>query len=429
MVFADQDGQVIDHPELEMVVFDGARVRRPRREELIPLPEGSDLFLLPGRQPLGRDRRRKRIRPFAGSHGFTATAMAAFIAPAYLRLAHPAFATTSGAPELPLFGYAPLGWMDGRFWTAGVRVDPERRQDPPLFNLEEIRAAIEDELPRHPKNRLFFHLRRCALEYGCRAAQNFYLRRWEAPLPTSQACNAGCIGCISAQPEGRCPANHERIAFVPTPEEVAEVAVTHFGRVEEAVASFGQGCEGEPLLNATLLVDSVRQIRAATSAGTVNLNSNASRPAAVAELMDVGLDSLRITFASAREKLFDAYHQPRGYGLGEALASARAVKQAGGFLSLNLLVFPGVTDTEGELEALAPLLTEPGVDMIQLRNLNVDPELYRERARTAVGEEEPMGLLRFMERLREHKPDLMFGYFNPPRERFGAGRWVASGGD
>jgi wyosine [tRNA(Phe)-imidazoG37] synthetase (radical SAM superfamily) len=413
MVFADARGHLIDHPRLELVAFDGQTVRPPEPDELVPVPEGSDLFLLPGRVPLGRDPRSGAIQPFSELRGESVSAAAAFVAPAWLRLLHPAYRTGARAPELPLYAYAPLGYADDRFWTTAVRVDPERRQDPPLFDRAAIERGVARELAAHGDNRLYGHLRRCALEYGCRAAQNFFLHRWEAPLPTARTCNAACLGCLSSQPEGRCPATHDRIDFVPTPEEVAGVAVPHFRRVERAVASFGQGCEGEPLLNGALLEASVRRIRAETDRGTINLNTNASRPDTVVRLMAAGLDSLRVSFASATESLFDAFHRPRNYRLADVLDSCRAVKDAGGFLSLNLFVFPGVTDTAREVDALAPLVADLGVDLVQLRNLNVDPQLWLRTARAAVGAEAPVGLLRFMERLREARPALRYGYFNP----------------
>ena len=37
------------------------------------------------------------------------------------------------------------------------------------------------------RNRLFRHLETCALTYGCPAAKNLFLCRYEAPLPTSPA--------------------------------------------------------------------------------------------------------------------------------------------------------------------------------------------------------------------------------------------------
>jgi len=69
-VFADAEGNVYDHPELLMLVRRGRELTLPRPDELIPLPEGSDLYLLPGRHALGLDPqtgplrlRRGRIRP------------------------------------------------------------------------------------------------------------------------------------------------------------------------------------------------------------------------------------------------------------------------------------------------------------------------------------------------------------------------------
>jgi pyruvate-formate lyase-activating enzyme len=417
MVYADPRGRIFDHPFEQMVAFDGREVRPVRADELIPLPDGSDFYLLPGRVPLGRCPETGRIRAVqreAGQRGAPLTAMATFIAPAYLRLLHPAYETRKRAPELPTFAYAPLGFADEQFWTAGLRVDPERRQDPALFDLDEIARAVARELKAHGSNRLYHQLRRCALEYGCRAAQNFFLGRFEAPLPTARKCNARCLGCISLQPGGRAVASHERIAFIPTAEEVAAVAVAHFDRVEHGVASFGQGCEGEPILNGPLLEESIRRIRAGARRGTVNLNTNASRPDTVARLMQAGLHSMRVSIASAQPALFNAYHKPHDYTLHDVLAACREVKAAGGFLMLNLLVFPGATDTRAEVDALGPLLSDPGVDMIQMRNLNVDPVLYQQIVQDAVGPGEPLGLARFMEELRAIKPTLRFGYFNPP---------------
>ena len=99
---------------------------------------------------------------------------------------------------------------------------------------------------------------------------NFFLGRWEAPLPTSPICNAACLGCISLQSEGVPPASQDRITFVPTTEEVAGVAVPHLNRAQRPVVSFGQGCEGEPLLQAKLLERSVIKIREKTDRGTIN---------------------------------------------------------------------------------------------------------------------------------------------------------------
>jgi MoaA/NifB/PqqE/SkfB family radical SAM enzyme len=260
-------------------------------------------------------------------------------------------------------------------------------------------------------------LERCALDYGCRAAQNFFIGRHEAPLPTSVTCNSQCLGCISLQTDGEFKASHERLNKAPTPAEVAAVALEHIERVPEAVVSFGQGCEGEPLLNGDLLVESVRLIRAETSAGTINLNTNASKPEVVERLAAAGLDSIRVSLNSPRPEVYDAYYRPHGYGFDDVLAAMAAMKRHRRFVSINYLVFPGVTDTEEEYAAIDRFVDETDLDLVQMRNLNIDPELYV--SALPPGTVSPgFGIRRVMERLRTRYAHLQFGYFNPPKERF-----------
>jgi hypothetical protein len=66
---------------------------------------------------------------------------------------------------------------------------------------------------------------------------------------------------------------------VPSPEEIAEVALRHILVARNPVVSFGQGCEGEPLMVSDTIREAIRLIRTRTQAGTINLNTNASLPA------------------------------------------------------------------------------------------------------------------------------------------------------
>lgn len=410
MVYADSSGQVYDHPRLKMAVWDGHQIRLPNEDELVPLPEGSDLFLMPRRFPLGFSGKKNHLIEYDGADEGGSVAVSAFLAPAYLRLTHPAVRTLDQAPTLPLFAYSPVGWADGIFWTTAVRIDPEKRQDPALFELPKVRSGVDRDLTKMPENRLLKQLRKCALEYGCRAAQNFFLKRWECPLPTAKSCNASCLGCISWQ-DGEIPVTQERIAFTPTAAEIAQVACTHFARVEDPVASFGQGCEGEPLTRASLLIDAVKLIRKEYSQETVNLNTNASMPEAVEELADVGLSSIRVSMASPSPELYNAYHRPSGYDFDHVLASIKIAKDKGLFVSLNLLVFPGLTDRASETAALGRLVDDFGIDMIQWRNLNVDPEYYLDQM---PGPEQGIGILKLLSDVSASHPKLKHGYFNPP---------------
>jgi pyruvate-formate lyase-activating enzyme len=419
MVYADAAGQIFDHPHLRMAGVDGGEPQPVPADALIPLPRGSDLFTLPGRAPVGIDPDSGETVAFDGGEEGAAQGVAAFLAPAHT-VTHLAACRRrdQAAPVLPLFAYAAVGFRDDAFWVTGLRVDPDPRQDPWRFDPKRLAAQVARGVAAAPRNRLVRQLERCALEYGCRAAQNFFIGRHEAPLPTSIACNAQCVGCISLQPDGSFRASHDRLQEAPTPEEVAAVALGHLERVPDGVVSFGQGCEGEPLVMGDLLVEAVRRIRAVTDRGTINLNSNASQPEVVERLAEAGLDAMRVSLNSPRSEVYAAYYQPRGYGIEQVEASVHAMRRRDRFVSINYLVFPGVSDTDDELEALESFIARTGLQMIQWRNLNIDPELY---ARCL-----PPGVLRpgfgmraLIDRLRRRFPDLRHGYFNPAVVRAG----------
>jgi pyruvate-formate lyase-activating enzyme len=344
--------------------------------------------------------------------GGEARAVAAFLAPAHTSCDHAAWRTRRGAPALPLYAYTAVGFAGGRYWASAFRVDPDPRQDPWRFSAAKIAAGIARVRAELPRNRVARQLERCAQEYGCRAAQNFFLGRHEGPLPVSIACNAQCLGCISLQPDGEFRASHDRLAIPPTPKEVADVALAHLAHVPAGVVSFGQGCEGEPTLFGHVLVEATRRIRAASARGTINLNSNASNPDVVAQLCDAGLDAIRASLNSPRPAVYAAYYQPRGYDFADVEASIATVVRAGGHASINLLCFPGVTDTDAELAALVGLIERTGLHRIQMRNLNIDPEIYR-RALPRGTVQPGRGMRWLRDALARRFPHLSFAYFNP----------------
>jgi pyruvate-formate lyase-activating enzyme len=415
LVFADAEGNITDFPELLMAGMSNRKFYRPGLQDIIPLPEGSELFTLPGRLPVGWEPGADEpvlLKEDPYNEGGSIQAVAAFIAPAHTSIYTSGFQTGPGAPVLPLFAYTAVGWHDNRFWVTAFRSDPDRRQDFDQYSQEDVANHTRLMLKRFKQNRLVQHLGKCCLTYGCPAARNFFLERWEAPLPTSPSCNARCLGCISLQPSGCCPATQDRISFVPSPSEISQVAVPHLRKADNPIVSFGQGCEGEPLLQADVLEKSIRLIRRQTSRGTVNLNSNASLPGEIERLAEAGLDSLRVSLNSARSDCYNAYYRPRNYSFQDVLRSIDAMKAAGRFVSINYFVLPGFTDSEPEFIALCDLIEKHGPDFIQLRNLNMDPEWYLDSL-PLPQQPHTLGIRPWLERLKATFPGLRFGYFNP----------------
>ncbi len=194
------------------------------------MPHGSELMYLPDRVPVMMDLANGRIGPVErhpDGSGEPIFPVAAFNSPGVVLTHTCAYEERSDAAMLPLFSYGAVGWRQDGFRSAALVVDTEPRQDLRRMPRDKIVSGVEGMRTRLPGNRLARHLEHCALTYGCPAGKNFFLGRYEAPLPTARACNARCRGCISLQHDRQLTSSQNRIGFTPSPEEIAEVALAH----------------------------------------------------------------------------------------------------------------------------------------------------------------------------------------------------------
>nr|WP_300672100.1 radical SAM protein [Desulfoluna sp.] len=389
--------------------------------ETLLMPDGGELMRLPDRYALVWNMEEGVVETL--SHNpynpeERIYPVAAFNSPGYVNTAQVAAEEEAGAELLPLFSYCAVGWHDEGFRTASFRVDAEERQDLSLMPIPKVEEGVAVMRERFPENRLFRHLEHCSLTYGCPAAKNFYIGRCEAPLPTSRQCNARCLGCISFQSGPSLSSCQDRIDFTPTPEEISEVALTHFDRVPGGVASFGQGCEGDPLMAAEVIEPALVLIRSKTAAGTLNMNTNGSLPLVLDRLFTAGLDSIRVSMNSVRKEIYSAYFRPNGYRYEDVVESFQVARKHGAYKAINYLNVPGVTDCIEEVEALSEFIDANAVDLIQWRNLNFDPLRYYQMMRAAGPIGLPVGMRRMIMKLEKRFPKLKHGYFNPSLEMY-----------
>jgi len=388
LAYSDAVGRIY-FDESSAPLADGGAIRPPRGDELIPAPPGTVPTMLPGRVPLVETAEGKAERR---------TALAALLPAGYTRLLVPAYRERDGAPTLPLFGYTFACSIEDTLHVAAIKTDEGEDWSPRYFGAGELERLVDERCRRDPDNRVLAQLRVCALDYGCFTAQNVFRERGEAALPVSPKCNARCLGCISElDADAGIPAPQTRIDFETTAAELARIACAHLARAPGGIVSFGQGCEGEPLLRTPALASAIAQIRAATTDGTINLNTNGSLPRSLRRLIDAGLDAVRVSLNSFRPEVYAKYYRPAGYGLEDVLESVRVAAGAGLRVSLNLLTHPGVTDERAEVEAAESFLRDVRVDMVQTRTLNIDPARYF----AAVGRPvEPLGMRVALERIR-----------------------------
>lgn len=413
LLYSDGKGNIFEDQTLFAVGRAGWDALPIQTTEWILLPEGGSLYELPGRKGIGIDVQSGEMR--LCQKGW---ALAAFIPPAHTGTFLAAFETEAGAEILPLFCYTAAAWKNGEFYVTAVRIEADIRQECTGYDADKIEIGVEKLLSAYPQNRLVQHLaEKCCRTYTCPAARNFFLGRWECPIPTSPACNANCVGCISFQPaEETITSSQDRLDFKPSAEEIVEYTVPHLAEAPFPIVSFGQGCEGEPLLMWETIRGAIAAIRKHTQRGSININTNGSMPKAVRALCEAGLDSIRVSTNSAQKTWYENYYRPNNYQFEDIVESLKVMNEFGGWSSINYFVFPGLTDSTQEYEALRKLIRETHLKMIQWRNFNIDPDWYLGR----MGLTEPLemiGIRNLMEAIREEFPSLKFGYYNPPIER------------
>jgi pyruvate-formate lyase-activating enzyme len=184
---------------------------------------------------------------------------------------------------------------------------------------------------------------------------------------------------------------------------------------QDNIISCGQGCEGEPALRAKEIGAAVKKVRAKTKSGTFNINTNGGYTAGISLLCRQGADSFRVSLNSALPHVYQAYYRPREYDFKNVVNSLKAAVAAGCAVSINLLAFPGVTDREEEAAALIDLVRETGVKMIQVRNLNIDPEVYL--GVLPPSKSQPLGVPGWLTLLQKELPGVEIGNYSRPVEQ------------
>jgi wyosine [tRNA(Phe)-imidazoG37] synthetase (radical SAM superfamily) len=416
MLYADRDGMIYEHPYYRMAGFSRGSVAALKDEDLIQMPEFSKLFFIPDCPPIGLD-------PSTGEYSLVPEiedggvkkkcfAVASFPEPGIVRSHLPSVDYSNKSYILPMWGYTATGFRDDSYWLAGFGIEYNYKWDPRNYDDRVLIPAIKEYQRMEMSGPLVEHLINCAVNNHCFAAKNLFLKRWEAPLPISRGCNADCIGCLSLQPDNSCRSSHQRISFRPDKNEIVSMAVRHLDEAPEAIVSFGQGCEGEPLTEYLLMSESIREIRDKTRKGTINLNSNGSWPERVLEVAKSGLDSIRISLNSARPPFYRAYYRPKSYDFEDVITSISLSRELGLYTMINYLVFPGISDQEDEIETMIKLLRRTGVNFVHMKNLNIDPDLYvREMP---VSDSKVVGMRRMVEIIQKELPGLKIGYFNQP---------------
>ena len=123
---------------------------------------------------------------------------------------------------------------------------------------------------------------------------------------------------------------------------------------------------------------------------------------------------MRVSIISAQEENYAAYYRAQ-YFLSDVKESIRYALEKKVYVSLNLLYFPGFNDRIDESEAWRGFLRELPVQMIQVRNLNLDPDMFWDIVPPS--RRKTLGTRRFLRLLEDARPRLDVGSFSHYRTK------------
>ena len=136
ILYSDGNGNIFEDTSLYAVGRAGWDAFPIPTDEWMELPDGGNLYELPGRKAIGIDVNTGDMR--LCDKGW---AVAAFIPPAHTGLYLAAYETMPDAPTLPLFCYTAVAWFNKKFYVPAVRIEKDIRQECAGYNEEKLKAV------------------------------------------------------------------------------------------------------------------------------------------------------------------------------------------------------------------------------------------------------------------------------------------------
>ena len=149
LLYSDGEGNIYEDDTLYAVGRAGWDAFPVEADQWIELPQGGNLYELPGRRGIGIDVQTGEMR--LCEKGW---AVAAFIPPAYTGLFIAAYETMPDAPTLPLFCYTAVGWMNEKNYVPAIRIEKDIRQEAAGFDDTKVKEGTAHLLKAYPESGL-----------------------------------------------------------------------------------------------------------------------------------------------------------------------------------------------------------------------------------------------------------------------------------
>lgn len=167
LVYCTPEGEIREEPRLQALAFSDQPLTAA---DLIPLPDGVTLAMMPDRLAVGLKHYGER-QVIGQERGWAA---AALLPIGYTRTLLPAYAKVPDTEPLPFFGYSAVAGMRGRLYVAALKTDDPCKWHPRAFPKRVLTRLVHEKQAAYPHNRVVAQHAHCALDYSCPTASNLF---------------------------------------------------------------------------------------------------------------------------------------------------------------------------------------------------------------------------------------------------------------
>src|SRR5881227_3464943 len=163
LIYCTPQGEIREEPRLQALAFGNQPIEA---DDLIPLPAGVTLAMMPDRLAVGQKRSGER-QVIVKSRGWAAAVLPPI---GYTRTLLPAYEKVPDTEPLPFFGYSAVAGLHGRLYVAALKTDDPRKWHPRAFNRRTLTRLVQEKRAAYPHNRIVAQHAHCALDYACPTA-------------------------------------------------------------------------------------------------------------------------------------------------------------------------------------------------------------------------------------------------------------------
>lgn len=155
LIYVTPAGEIREDSRLQALAFGG---RLLTMDDLIPLPDGATLSMMPDRLAVGRKRNGEQ-QVLSRSRGW---AVAALLPIGYTRTLLPAYEKVPDMEPLPFFGYSAVAGLNGRMYVAALKTDDPRKWHPRAFNRQKLERLVSEKQAASAKSDYYAACSLCA---------------------------------------------------------------------------------------------------------------------------------------------------------------------------------------------------------------------------------------------------------------------------